>query len=93
MQIAHSQEENKGQFYIADGDEICAKMTYAQTGNTSITINHTEVDDLYKGKGFGIMLLEEAINFIRKNNLKVIPLCPFVKAAINKHPEFQDILK
>lgn len=93
MQIAHSQEENKGEFFIANGNEICAKMTYSKAGSELIIIDHTEVDDLYKGKGFGMMLLEEAVNFARRNHLKVIPLCPFAKATINKHPEFQDILK
>ena len=30
---------------------------------------------------------------VRARGLKVVPLCPFTKATLQKHPEWQDILK
>jgi predicted GNAT family acetyltransferase len=30
---------------------------------------------------------------VRTAGLKVIPQCPFVKAFIEKHPDYQDLLK
>ena len=38
-------------------------------------------------------LVEYMVMDVRARDLKVIPLCPFTKATLEKHPEWQDILK
>ena len=57
-----------------------------------MTIDHTEVNTGNEGKGFGKKLLFKAIEYARKNNLKIIPVCSFVKSVIEKTPEFKDIV-
>jgi hypothetical protein len=47
-----------------------------------------------EGKGLGKKLLEEMVNYARKNKLKVIALCPYVFAQFRRHPEeYADIWK
>ena len=45
------------------------------------------------GKGAGSRLVKGALDQVRADGLKVIPQCPFVKAYIDKHPEYADLLK
>jgi len=45
------------------------------------------------GKGAGSALVKGALDQVRAEGLKVIPQCPFVKAYIDKHPEYADLLK
>ena len=52
-------------------------------------IEHTEVDESLKGKGVGVKLLEALVNFVRKENSKVIPPCPFAKATFKKELTFK----
>jgi predicted GNAT family acetyltransferase len=37
-------------------------------------------------------LVSAAVDYVRKNNIKIIPLCPFAKSVFDKVKEFQDVL-
>ena len=69
-----------------------AATYYAISGNV-ITFIHTEVPPELGGKGVGSKLIKGALDQVRADGLKVIPQCPFVKAYIEKHPEYADLLK
>jgi predicted GNAT family acetyltransferase len=45
------------------------------------------------GKGVGSKLVQGALDQVRAAGLQVIPECPFVKAWIEKHPEYADLVK
>ena len=38
-------------------------------------------------------LLEEAINYARSENKKIIPLCSFVKEQMENNKEYNDLLQ
>ncbi|WP_322549729.1 GNAT family N-acetyltransferase [Flavobacterium psychraquaticum] len=81
-----------GVFYIEINGNEEAMMTFFLTDDNKMTIDHTEVNTGNEGKGFGKKLLFKAIEYARKNNLKIIPVCSFVKSVIEKTPEFKDIV-
>jgi uncharacterized protein len=58
-----------------------------------ITFIHTEVPPELGGKGIGSKLIKGALDKVRADGLKVIAQCPFVKAFIDKHADYQDLLK
>ena len=58
-----------------------------------ITFIHTEVPPELGGRGVGSTLVQGALDQVRAERLKVIAQCPFVKAWIGKHPEYNDLLK
>lgn len=65
-------------FYIYDDDkEILARLEYKKDGNTLI-FDHTVVSDKLKGQGIAGKLLDVAVDYARKNNLKVHPVCSYV---------------
>ena len=67
--------------------------TYYSVADGVITFIHTEVPPELGGKGAGSALVKGALDQVRAEGLKVIPQCPFVKAYIDKHPEYADLLK
>jgi predicted GNAT family acetyltransferase len=67
--------------------------TYYKIADGVITFVHTEVPPELGGKGIGSKLIKGALDQVRADGLKVIAECPFVKAYIEKHPEFADLLK
>jgi uncharacterized protein len=93
MNIQHKSGETKGEFYLEENGEIKAKMTYTKLGNTQIIIDHTEVSDDLRGKDVGKKLVQKGVEYARKHNLKVIPLCPFAKATIERDKSLQDVLR
>ena len=92
MEIKHNDDSAKGLFYIEIEGKIVAKMTYVYAGEKLFIIDHTEVGPELKGKGAGKKLLEQAVLFARKNDLKILPLCPFAKSVFDKTPEYGDVL-
>jgi len=67
--------------------------TYYKIENGVITFIHTEVPPELGGKGVGSKLVKDALDQVRKEGMKVIAQCPFVKAYIDKHNEYADLLK
>ena len=67
--------------------------TYYQIADGVITFVHTEVPPELGGKGIGSKLIQGALDQVRADGLKVIAQCPFVKAYIDKHPDYADLLK
>ncbi|MFV0564765.1 MAG: GNAT family N-acetyltransferase [Flavobacteriaceae bacterium] len=93
MEILHTDNGKKGVFYIEEETKTVAEMTYTYAGTDKIIIDHTRVDDSLKGQGIGYKLVAEAVGFMRNNNLKVIPLCPFAAAVFKKkNDQYADVL-
>ncbi len=58
-----------------------------------ITFTHTEVDDAYEGHGVGSSLVRQELDVVRADGaLRVRPLCPFVRAWIDHHPDYRELL-
>jgi len=83
--------ESKGSFFVEKDGKILAEMTFSKAGTERIIIDHTEVGDELRGKGVGLKLVEFAVNYVRSKNIKMLPLCPFTKATLLKHPEWKDV--
>ena len=58
----------------------------------SIMFTHTEVPPEHEGKGVGTALIRAGLAAARERGLKVIPICPFFAAYIQKHPGEHDLL-
>ncbi len=92
MEIKHTKTDKGGEFVIEENGNRGAEMTYTNAGEDKIIIDHTFVEKQFRGEGIAKDLVAEGIKFARENNLKVVPICPFAKAVIEKTPEFQDVL-
>src|SRR5687768_9756082 len=79
-------EKGHGGFYILEGTEQLGEMVISISGN-KLTVYHTEVSPKAEGKGFARMLLDAMVEYVRKHDLKVIPLCPYVHLQFKRHPE------
>lgn len=79
-------------FYLGDSEEFpLAEMTFVLSGDI-IIIDHTYVSDELGGQGIGKKLLKEVVDWARKESKKIIPLCPYAKAQMEKNEEYHDII-
>ena len=92
MDIQRQEDESKGRYWVVvEGHE--AEMTYSRAGESLIIIDHTGVPDALRGKHVGQALVQRGVEDARAEGRKILPLCPFAKAQIQKHPEWQDVLQ
>jgi predicted GNAT family acetyltransferase len=78
-------------FELEIGGHLAASY-YKREGNV-IMFEHTEVPAELGGQGIGSRLIKDALDQIRAKGWKVVAQCPFVKAYIEKHAEYHDLLK
>ena len=89
--IKREENETGGRYFtVVNGYE--AEMTFSKAGTSRIIIDHTGVPKELGGMGVGVALVERGVLDARAAGIKIIPLCPYAKAQIEKHPEWQDIL-
>jgi predicted GNAT family acetyltransferase len=58
-----------------------------------MTLWHTEVPPRLRGRGIAGILAKTALEYARDHHLKVDVVCPLANSYMQKHPEFQDLLK
>jgi len=91
--IAHEDNGINGRFFIKENDEDLAQMVYIWSGKDKIIIEHTEVNEKLKGQNIGAKLLGELVSWVRSQNIKIIPVCPFAKAMMEKKAEdYKDVM-
>jgi len=90
IEVHDNPAENR---YEALVDGQLAGIAVYGLGADAIVFLHTEVADAYEGQGVGSALARGALDDVRaKNERDVVPLCPFIKSWIEKHPDYQDLL-
>jgi predicted GNAT family acetyltransferase len=84
------QQVTTGSFELERDGQV-ASLEYSMTGKV-LGLIHTEVPTTLRGLGLASSLAEIALQYARKNNLKVDVICPSVQEYIAKHPEYSDLV-
>ena len=93
MEIRLEDHDKKGRAVAIDSSSEIAEMTYSKAGTKQIIINHTEVDEGRRGESIGRKLLDVIVEYARKNEKKIIPLCPYAKSEFDKDTTISDVLR
>lgn len=78
-------------YELARGDEVAGRVEY-KIRDDVMTVVHTEVDAAYEGEGLGSALLRGALDDARARGLAVVPICPFTRGYLQRHPEYAELV-
>ena len=78
--------------YEALVDEQLAGSLFYRERDGALVLVHTEVEEAFAGQGVGGRLVAGTLDDARARGLSVIPLCPFARGWIERHPEYQDLI-
>lgn len=79
--------------YEAWIDGEVAGFAEFQLTDELIVFTHTEVDSAFEGQGVGSALAQFALDDVKADGRrKVLPLCPFIKAWIGRHPDYVSLV-
>lgn len=85
MNITH--EQDKYMFIaLTDNGKHIGRILYRPEGNALIA-THTRVNAEFQGQGVGEKLLDALVVYAKRQGKTITPLCSFVQAAFQKHPE------
>lgn len=70
-----------------------AEVTFPETSDNTVDINHTFVDGSLRGQGVADKLLSELAQELKSTNKKAVATCSYAVGWFEKHPEYEDLLK
>ena len=82
-QITDNQEASRFEF-VAEGSR--AELHYRRRGNR-LVITHTGVPAELEGRRIGSALVAAAVDRAIAEHLTVVPLCPFARGWLERHPD------
>jgi uncharacterized protein len=69
-----------------------AYLEYRRNDNR-LLLKHTEVPVALRGRGAGTRLVKAVLDRARADGVVVIAHCPFVKAYLTRHPEYESLTR
>jgi predicted GNAT family acetyltransferase len=93
MEVQHIEEGSKGRFAAMDNGTEAGHITYSKAGDTMLILDHTEVNDAYRGQGIGKVIVMHIVGVARRDGLKILPLCPFAKSVFDRTEAIRDVLR
>ena len=81
--VTDNKEQSRFELTI---DGALAELIYRRRANRLVLI-HTEVPHQLEGHGIGGTLVQAAISRAVSGGLTVVPLCPFARKWLERHPE------
>lgn len=90
MDIKHIKDENRLAMY--DGEKEIGEITYSPSKGLWV-VDHTGMSSEYEGRGLAAELVKAVVEAARKENVQIMPLCPYAKHQFEKHEEYKDVWK
>ena len=84
-------KKGNNKFYVGIEEAPLAEIIFSIDKGVIIA-EGTKVSEELGGKGVGKLLLKELIDWARKENKKIKPICPFVIAQMEKNVEYHDLI-
>jgi predicted GNAT family acetyltransferase len=75
-----------------DGELAGFTRFIAGAAGAPVVFPHTEIDPRFAGQGLATQLIGAALDDMRAQGRKIVPVCPFVQSFIAKHPDYQDLV-
>jgi predicted GNAT family acetyltransferase len=68
-------------------DRLAGEIRYTIRDDGKVVLVHTEIDPSLEGQGLGNVLVQGALDDLRERGIDYVPLCPFVRAYLQRHPQ------
>lgn len=86
MEIQHDERARRMDMFDDNGSHL-GTIEYIRGGNNELYATHTEVFPPYEGKGYAKLLLNALTAYAKRNDLKIVAICPYVINAFQRYPE------
>lgn len=80
--------------YVAQipGIDAEAELTFTRRGEHLVSADHTGAPEILRGTGAAMALVTRLISDARSEGFRIIPICPYVRAQYERHPEWRDVM-
>lgn len=86
--IIHNESESRFETSV---DGLLSVVDYVRRGDT-LFVTHSGVPKELEGRGIAAALTKSLLQYVRDNQLRVRPVCPYTVSYIARHPEYSDLV-
>lgn len=91
--IRHLEQDGGGAFIVERDGRRLAELTYTFDRDGTAVLNHTFVSDELRGRGMALRLTKSAVEWARRSDVKVVPVCSYARSVFQQHHELTDVLR
>ena len=88
--LSITDNEAAGQYEVQVGEHLAILQYIRRPGR--VLLVHTGVPEAIEGHGVAAQLSKHALDEARARGEEVVPRCPYVRAYIDQHPEYDDVV-
>jgi uncharacterized protein len=83
IQVTDNQDDSR---FEINENGVLAELIYRRRAGRLVLV-HTEVPERLSGRGIGGQLVQAAVRRAAAGSLTVVPLCPFARSWLERHPD------
>ena len=83
--------DERSRYEILQGGQVVGFAEFRPVGD-AVMLPHTEIEQGHEGEGLGSQLAKFALDNVKTEGKRVIPMCPFIAGYIRRHPEYTELV-
>ena len=92
MALAVVDHPDRSRYELRDGEHLLGFTEYEAADDGVLVFPHTVITKPQRGAGYGSILVQGALDDVRKKGATIEARCPFVAEYVREHPEYADLL-
>ena len=84
-------DEDRSRYELVEDDTVVGIAEYRVQGN-AVVFHHTVIDPARRGAGLGAVLVQGALDDVRRRGRTVVAVCWYVEQFIDTHSGYADLL-
>jgi predicted GNAT family acetyltransferase len=91
MGLLVRKDEERSRYELVEDDTTLGFAEYRVQGN-AVVFHHTVIDPARRGKGLGAVLVQGALDDVRRTGRSIVPVCWYVGQFLDTHSGYADLL-
>jgi hypothetical protein len=89
IEVLDAKERSRYEILV---DGTAAGFTHYRRHEGALVFDHTVIKDEFGGQGLASKLVRAALDDVHAQQIRIVPLCVYVAAWLEKHPDYADLV-
>ncbi|GAA1464612.1 N-acetyltransferase [Nocardiopsis exhalans] len=92
MELSVVDVPERSRYEVSADGTVVGFSAYHLIAEGVLALPHVEVESSFEGRGVASELMRQSLDQIRERGLKVVPICPFAQAFLERNPDYADLV-